>query len=140
MYYFDNKYLQQYIDQNVDLWVYDGYEWFEVADRSDILDPIDGYGYDVNGRGFKFKYKQIEKIKVDGKIFTIDNLQSQFTGKPSQDVDKPPAGKNQDDTSEEPPEPESKKEPELSHFSVFDVGRELIREYRKKVHGINDNH
>ena len=68
MYYFDNEYLKQYIDQGVDLWVYDGYEWHEVVDKSDLDDPIKGMGYDANGRGSKFAYKQLEQIKVEMEI------------------------------------------------------------------------
>lgn len=138
MYYFDNKYLQQYIDQQVELWVFDGYQWREVADKYDLEDPIKGYGYDVNGRGSEFKYKQIEQIKVDNKLFTLDQLQAQFTGKSSEDEPKSKGGKEPSGEDEEGPPLEepvdkggSEKEPDLSHYSpVYNIGRDLIREWR----------
>lgn len=136
MYYFDNKYLQQYIDQGTELWVYDGYQWREVAEKEDLIDPVEGYGYDVNGRGYKFQYKQIEQIKVDGRIFTMDQLQTQMSGKSSDTGEKPASkGPKEPGPSDEEPAPEKKseKEPDLSHFSpIYDIGRNLIAEWRKQ--------
>lgn len=140
MYYFDNKYLQQYIDQQVELWVFDGYQWYEVADKYDLEDPIKGYGYDANGRGSEFKYKQIEQIKVDNKLFTLDQLQAQFTGKSSEDEPEPKGDKEPSSGDEEGPPMEEpadeggpEKEPDLSHYSpVFNIGRDLIREWSKQ--------
>lgn len=140
MYYFDNKYLQQYIDQQVELWVFDGYQWYEVADKYDLEDPIKGYGYDANGRGSEFKYKQIEQIKVDNKLFTLDQLQAQFTGKSSEDEpeskgDTEPSGGDEEGPPMEEPADEGgpEKEPDLSHYSpVYNIGRDLIHEWRKQ--------
>lgn len=135
MYYFDNDYLKQYIDQGVDLWVYDGYEWHEIADKSDLADPIKGLGYDANGRGSEFVYKQIEQIKVNGTIITMDQLQAQLTGKSPEDNEKSKGGKSTPAPDEKPDEenPEPEKEPELSHHSIYDIGRLLISEWRKHV-------
>lgn len=42
MYYFDNKYLAQYLDQRVKLSVYVDYEWLDVADKTDVTDKLQG--------------------------------------------------------------------------------------------------
>lgn len=131
MYYFDNKTLAQYIDQNVKLKVYANDDWYEIADKRDLYDPIDCVGYDEFGGDHRFNYTDIGQIKVGDRIFTVDQLQSQKTGKPSDTAEKPkPKGGDEPDLgSEEEPASKKEKEPELSHFSpVFDVGRDLLRE------------
>lgn len=137
MYYFDNKYLAQYIDQEMPLWVYDGYEWSEVADESDLRDPVEGYAYDTNGRGKKIIYKNIEKIKVGNRQFTLDQLQAMRTGEPPEETDKEPAKPSGDEggMGDEPPaeeEPKKGKEPDLSwHSPIYNIGRDLIREHMR---------
>ncbi len=136
MYYFDNEYLAQYIDQQVDLMVYANGKWYQVADRSDLIDPIEGVGYNEDGEGYKFKYKDIKELKVGDTYFTLDQLQSQRTGNDAMDDEKSSPAKKPDDGGEDKPdeEPDKEKEPELdlSHFSpVYDLGRDLINEYFK---------
>lgn len=136
MHFFDNEYLRQYIDQGVALKVYDGYDWLDVADISDLTDPIKGNGYDPYGKDHYFLYKDLEQIKVGNRIFTLDQLQAQQSGEPETDEEKPePKAEKDTDIgpSAEPDEEEKpEKGPELSSYSpIFNIGRDLIAEYRK---------
>ena len=153
MYYFDNKYLQQYVDagsklSGSNLKVYVNQEWYNITSLSDLQDPIDGIGYDEYGGDHRFDYKSIESIQIGGRITTLDQLQTQMTGKPddsSKEEPKPAdAGDEPDmgsDAPEEEPEeepskgspPKGKKGPDLSWFSpAYDIGRQLMQEHKRK--------
>lgn len=131
MYYFDSKYLAQYIDQRVKLKVYVNSDWYELTDLSDVSDPRKGVGYSEYGEGTQFDYRAIKQIQVNNSIITLDQLQTQMTGK-SSDSEKKPSGKSEESSEEEMPEEEPKpkeKEPDLSWFSpAYDLGRQLIKE------------
>lgn len=132
MYYFDNKLLKGYIDQRKDLKVFDGKNWYSIADKSDLSDSIDCIGYDVYGGDHRFDYRDITMIKVGNQTYTLEMLQKFHTG---EEPDKKPAKSSP--SEEEPPkeEPEEKpeKSPELAHFSrIYDIGHQLIREAKKR--------
>ena len=136
MYYFDNKFLAGYIDQQSDLSVYVNDDWYQIADMKDISDPIEGVGYNEYGEGFTVDYKNIDQIKVGNRYFTLDQLQAQYTGKDQEDDSKKksPEPKN-DEPKDEPIPEEEPKEPELdlsSYSPVYDIGRNLINEYFKE--------
>lgn len=135
MCYFDNKYLQQYLDSGQELWVYDGYEWHEIVDMSDIEKSNKGTGYDAQGKASSFSYFDIQQIKV-GKnlIITLDQLQKMMgsdveTEKPK----KEPSSKKPEKEPDEEPPAKPEKEPDLSWYSpIYNVGRDLIREWRNQ--------
>lgn len=131
MYYFDNKYLAQYIDQRVKLKVYVNSDWYELTDLSDVSDPRNGVGYNEYGEGTQFDYRAIKQIQVNNSIITLDQLQTQMTGK-SADTEKKPSSKSEGPPEEEMPEeepPAKEKEPDLSWFSpAYDLGRQLMKE------------
>lgn len=140
MYYFDNKTLAQYLDQNIKLEVYVDEEWFKLADLSDVSDPKFGVGYDLYGDDHRFDYREIEQVRAGTNVVTLDALQSQKGSNPQGEPNKPaskPSGGSEPSMDEEPPpeEPEEKpkKEPDLSWFSpVYDVGRQIMWENKRK--------
>lgn len=145
MYYFDNKYLAQYLDQRVKLSVYVDQDWLTLADKRDVSNPAKGVGYDVYGNAAQFDYRDIEQIRAGKTLVTVDMLQQQRGAQP-QTTDE----ESKDDTeetdvtdlggeptiggaAEEEPATDSKeKETDLSWFApAYDVGRQLIREFKK---------
>lgn len=134
MYYFDNRYLAQYIDQNVELKVYVDNNWYDLVELSDVSNPKKGVGFNEFGESKYFDYRAVKQIQVNGNIITLDQLQKQMTGK---DTEKPPtkpatAGEepSMEEPEEEPAKPEKpKKGPDLSWYSpIYDLGRQLLRE------------
>lgn len=115
MYYFDSKFLQQYIDQKIDLKVFTNGKWYSITSLNDLSDDINGIGYDEYGSDFRFDYRQIEKIQVGSNILTLDQLQTQMTGK---------------EPEKEKPKPKEK-EPEVSHYNPFIIGRSIFKKGRK---------
>lgn len=117
MYYFDNNLLKQYIDQNKTLKVFADGKWYSITDVEDVADPVNGVGYNEYGADFRFDYKDIEKVKTGQWIITLEKLQTMMTGK-EPEGDKP---------KKEP----AKKEPELAHYDPHQIGRDLIKEFRR---------
>ena len=146
MYYFDNKYLAQYLDQNIKVSVFANNEWMNLTDISDVSDARYGVGYDEFGGDSRFDYREIEQIKVGNNIITLDTLQTQKTGKEPPKADKPEGSDDGDEDnlgdfggddlgggedSEEPTK--DKKEPDLSWYSpMYDIGRHLIIESKRR--------
>lgn len=133
MYYFDNKFLAQYIDQQVSLKVYANDDWYIISDLSDLENFRRGVGYDEFGNATEFDYRNITKIKAGGQLLTLDKLNAQMTGKPPEEEEKPEpdAEPEEEPAAEEepPPEEKPKKEPDLSWYSpAYDVGRQLMKE------------
>lgn len=135
MYYFDNKLLQGYIDQQKDLKAFDGQNWYSIADQSDLSDPITCIGYDVYGKDHRFDYRDITQIKVGNQTYTLEMLQKFYSGEEPEGEEKKPSkpSPSEEEPPEEEPEEKPSKEPELAHFSrVFDIGHQLIREAKKR--------
>lgn len=140
MYYFDNKTLAQYLDQNIELEVFVEDEWYKIADLSDVSNSKFGMAYDLYGSPHRFDYREIEQIKAGTNIVTLDALQTQKGSQPTgEEPTKGKSAKPTDDASldDEPIEDEEpkpgKKEPDLSWFSpVYDVGRRLMWENNKR--------
>ena len=80
MYFFDNDFLGQYLDQDAELKVFVDGEYYTIAGHDDLDNPTYGVGYDVNGKPHTFDYRGIEQIKAAGQILTRDQLQSQISG------------------------------------------------------------
>ena len=74
MYYFDNKYLKQYLETKQQLEVFVDKEWLSITDDSDIEDSKTGVGYNIYGKPHNFEYTSIESVKINNKILTIDRL------------------------------------------------------------------
>lgn len=136
MYYFDRKYLAQYVDQKIPLKVYANGDWHNIPSLRDLEGNRQFVGYDEFGDGTSVDYRLITKIKVGNHILTIEQLNTQMTGTPKEepkaksDAETPP--KEEPPSDEEEPKP-SKKEPDLSHFSpAYDIGRQLMNELRRK--------
>lgn len=141
MYYFDNKFLQQYLDTGAQLQIYYQSEWYNIADLSDLDDAKKAVGYDEYGESKYIPYVGIELIQVNGSIITIEQLQSMMTGKPKEDGDNSKSSQDapeEEPDMEEPPEPEEepkpkKKGPDLSWYSPhYNLGREILREAKKR--------
>ncbi len=122
MYYFDQKTLQQYLNQRVELKIFADDQWFDITNQNDLSDPVDGIGYDVYGQDHRFDYRDITQIKVGSRTFTLDQLQTHMTGK----EEEKPKPKSSDE--EEPPK---EKEPELAHYDPFMIGRQIVKEFRR---------
>ncbi len=134
MYYFDNNLLKQYLDQKRTLKAYDGSNWYDIADQSDLSDTITCIGYDEYGKDHRFDYRDIQQIQVGGEIRTLEMLQSFMAGKPAEEK---PKGKPATPADEEEP-PKKEKEPDLSWFSpVYDIGMKLMQEARRRRKNAN---
>lgn len=137
MYFFDNKFLQQYIDAGAKLKIYSNSDWHTISDLSDLKSAKFATAYSEYGEATQIPYKQIELIQVNGSVITIENLQSMMTGKQADDQKKPASEKEpgpEDDfaTDEEPDTGSKKKEPDLSWYSPhYDLGRSILKEYMK---------
>lgn len=144
MYYFDNKYLAQYLDQRVKLSVYVDYEWLDVADKTDVTDKLQGVGYDAYGDASEFDYRDIEQIRAGKTVVTLDMLQQQMGGQTQGNEPKSPddsatstaGGDDMADLGTEPEPaksgPDKEKETDLSWYSpAYDVGRKLMNELKK---------
>ena len=138
MYYFDNEFLQQYIDLRRTIKVTVNGEVLTITDKSDIEDPQQGTGYDASSNPSIFNYMDIEQIQVGPNIITIDKLQTMVGDEPEKPAtDSKPSKPAADEPSKEEPEtpPEDEEEPsktDLAHFSPSLIGRFAIREYFKQ--------
>lgn len=73
MFYFDKKYLKQYMESGLKLKVYVSSRYLTITDPSD-LSKSDGEGMDGDGEMKKFNYKDIDHVKIGSRIFTMDDL------------------------------------------------------------------
>lgn len=137
MYYFDNNFLKQYVDQGVQPKVFVNQEWYQIADMSDLEDNIDGIGYDVYGGDHRFSYRDIQQIKVGEQRIDLEMLQKLKQGKPPEKEDKPSKNEEppeEEPETEEPTDEKPKKEPDLSWFSPhYEIGKNILKEVRRKM-------
>lgn len=75
MYYFDNHYLMQYLMAGADVRVYVDQDYYDISSADDLLDPDEGTGFTIYGEPYKFDYKQIEHIIVNGNVIDLEALQ-----------------------------------------------------------------
>lgn len=141
MYYFDNKFLAQYVDQKIPLKVYANGDWYNIPSLKDLENKRLFVGYDEFGDGTTLDYRTIEKIKVGNHLFTIEQLNTQMGGtsadekpeKEPSDAEPPTDDTEEEPPAEEEPKPVGKKEPDLSHFSpAYDIGRQLMNELQRR--------
>lgn len=124
MYFFDNKYLQQYLDSKRPLKIYVDQTWYEITSMDELKDPVDGIASDEFGATHYFDYRDIEQVKIGNNTITQDMLQTQMTGKaPDDEKESKPKDDSEDD--EEPG-------PELSHYDPYQIGKDLLKENRKR--------
>lgn len=102
MYYFDNEFLQQYLDTGTKLKVYVDSEWYDIPEKSDVSDKVDGIGYNQYGQEHYFDYRDVEQIKAGNKVFTLDMLQSMQGGKPAGTGEKKKKGSPKEGGEEQP--------------------------------------
>lgn len=121
MYYFDNKFLMNYLNLETELKVYVDSEYYTIADAYDISDPEVGYGYTVYGEPRKFDYRAIQHIMVNGKTFTLEQLQQAYGEKPEKDAGE---GEEKPKEEEKPAEKGKKEESVQMHSYVqnIDIG------------------
>jgi hypothetical protein len=132
MYYFDNEFLQQYVDLRRTIKVTVDGEILTITDKSDIKDPTQGTGYDAEGNPSLFNYMDIQQIQVGPNIITLDKLQTMVGDEEAKEkpasTKKPPSP----DSKKEPEEDDKDKEPDLAHYSPNIIGRLLVREFYKE--------
>lgn len=137
MYYFDNNLLKQYLDQKRTLKAYDGSNWYEIADQSDLSDMITCVGYDTYGKDHRFDYRDITQVQVGEQLYTLEMLQSFMAGKPAEEKPKGKSSESEPSADEEEP-PKKEKEPDLNWFSpVYDIGSKLMQEARRRAKNAN---
>ncbi len=178
MYYFDNEFLQQYLDTGTKLKVYVDSEWYDIPEKSDVSDKVDGIGYTQYGQPHYFDYRDVEQIKAGNKVFTLDMLQSMQGGKPADAGDKKKKGSSEEGGEEQPEpggdegfgdltsgaptdisslvggggepaaggepseggeqeapteeEPEGEKQPQNAGYQPYEIGRMIIKEWRRR--------
>lgn len=147
MYYFDSKFLQQYMDQGVKLKVYANNEWYNISDMYDIHNPSEAVVYDVNGESSLIDYRNIEQIQVGNQRLDLEGLQSMMVGQKPEGEDKKksepkePAGDEEPMPEEEPEgegKPPKEKGPDLSWYSPhYELGRNLLKEAQRRKRNAN---
>lgn len=135
MYYFDNKFLSQYLSQQMPVKVYSNYSWYEIADLQDLKDKVVGIGYDQFGGNHRFDYRDIEQVKIGNQpALDLKGLQDLLKGEEPVPEKKVKSGTDLGGQEELPSEEQSgEKEPDLSWFApAFDIGRNILSEFEKK--------
>lgn len=142
MIYFDNEYLQQYLNLKKNVIVTVDNVILTLADEDDVSDPNKGVGYTENGESHMFDYMDIEKIQVGQNIIDLDTLQKIRSDEPQKTKEpepKKPSKPEEEDTppEEEPSAPDDEKNPskgvEKASYDIYLLGRELINESRKRL-------
>ena len=151
-YYFDSKYLQQYLSQNAKLKVLVNGGWLDIADESDLRDESTGVGYDTSGKAHFIDYREIQSIKAAGRTVTLDQLNQEMSSQQSPEEEQPQdAGEEEptpdqggaedaeeepaspDDEEEAPPEEETpKKGPQKASYDPYMIGRRILTENSTK--------
>lgn len=118
--YFNNHFLDKILSKYQEMKIYVDHEYLSIFDRNDILDPNNGVGYDSTGKPIKFKYVDIELIKVGQDIIDLKSL--------NQDPE-------EEKTEEEPSEPKEKpsKEPEKKEPEKKQTGESISKGDRVTV-------
>lgn len=136
---FDNILLSQYLDVGAKVQVYANSEWYNITDKSDVSDSIDAVGYDEYGKDHRFSYQEIEQIKYNGTIVTLEMLATKMGDKPDGGDGKkentPSGGDSEETPPDDAPPEEDKpnKGPDLSWFSpAYDIGRILMKEKEER--------
>jgi predicted heme/steroid binding protein len=126
MYYFNNEFLKQYLQQNGKLKVFVNGVFYSIADENDLKDTKHGTGYDENGKPFTFDYRDIELIKFGSNIsFSLDDLQKKLNADaPEETPEETPTADKEPDASGTDDE-ENKKAPKEAFLNVG----ELIVDY-----------
>ena len=115
MYYFNNEFLKQYLQQNGKLKVFVNGLFYFIADENDLKDTKHGTGYDENGKPFAFDYRDIELIKFGSNIsFSLDDLQKKLNADAPEET--PTADEEPDASETDAPEetPTADEEPDAS--------------------------
>lgn len=101
MYYFDNQFLQSYLDLVPSITVYVKGQPLTISSKSDLGDTQVGVGYDEYGKPISFPYPQVQQVLAKGQRINLDQLQKAIKGKekPKSQEEKPP----QEPSGEEKP-------------------------------------
>lgn len=114
MHYFDHRLLGQYLATGVDVKVFVDGHYYVLASEEDVQNPVVGYGYDLNGKTYKFDYRGIQHILINGVALDMEQLEKAYEKKSGDGKDsdaKKTDSKKTDTATEEPPaEEEPKKE------------------------------
>ena len=98
-------------------------------------------GYDEFGKASYLKYIRITKIKVNDRVYTIDQLQDFMSGEgdgSAEDKEKKGGGGDESPAAEDEEGADAKKEPDLSWYSpVYDIGKQILKEAGRKY---DDHH
>lgn len=151
MYYFDNQFLQSYLDLTDTIQVFVDGEILSITSKHDLHDTQVGVGSDEYGQQHTFSYPAITKLIAKGQTITVDQLQDKLKGdeQPPEGEEKPADKKDAPDgeqeggeedltpSEEKPKEQEPEKEKEepvkeqvkLHHFTE-------VSDRRSKYHGL----
>ena len=146
-YYFDSKYLLQYVDSEAKLKVFVNGQWLSIADKTDVDDPSVGVGYTNSGNSVIFDYRDIEQVKAGKNQMTLDQLQTskqqkQTPTEPTKSapekeppVEGEPSAQEPDQTEappEEEPNPEEEeptgKPQQKASYDPYMLGRNILKE------------
>lgn len=111
MYFFDAKYLKQYLDMHKTVKVFVNGDVYTLTDGSDVSNKRTCVGYKSNGDVAMFDYQDITQIQVGVNILTLDTLQKIMSTKPTQS---PNTSKSDANDGYKPPEsisPDKPKKP-----------------------------
>lgn len=109
MYYFDNRLLAQYLSTGSDIKVFVNGQYYILASEDDVENPAVGYGYDLNGKTYKFDYRAIDHILINGKPLDMEQLEKAYNSASGQDSDKKTDAEKPADKKQEPAEKDTEK-------------------------------
>lgn len=122
MHYFDHRLLGQYLATGVDVKVFVDGHYYVLASEDDVQNPVVGYGYDLNGKTYKFDYRGIQHILINGVALDMEQLEKAYEKKSGDGKDsdaKKTDSKKTDTATEEPPTEEEPKKEESIKFGDF---------------------
>lgn len=110
MIYFDNEYLKLYLKDSKHLAVLVNKEYLDISDESDLESTTQGVGYNNFGEPQYFDYKAIEAIKINGFIYSRDELNQKFNPEaPSSSKEEPTKKDSKESPDEITIDPDKKK-------------------------------
>lgn len=111
MKFFNNSFLQKILNTHGQYKIFVNKEYLSVSDAEDIADPIEGIGFNQQGKPVKFQYAAIKEVLIGDQIFTVDQLNPE---EPKEEKPEKEDSKEEPDSkAEKPPKEEKPKdEPE----------------------------
>lgn len=113
MIYFNRNFLSNILNREGQFNIYVDGQFITIVDQGDLLDDVEGYGYDVNGKPTKFNYRDVTILKFGEETYDLVTLQKELEANPKEKEDGKDDKENsgddpaEDDLEDAPDEPDS---------------------------------